>query len=268
MKDTVALKILNDEECRDYVVKIISLSLNLDEEMVRKNLKLIHPNIANSNKYKNQVTDVLLENDEMIIDIEGNYNQYESGKIKNTLYLGNLQVRQIKSRDKYQQINLNNFDYYKKGNFLYHSYMMEENSHKKRNDLLEIVDINLEYLSDISYNEIKKLDEKDLRWLLYIFVCKDKDLREQLYQEKRVMGIVSKKLEEVTQYLDELLFYDPDQLREEGMKNHYRKEGRKEEKIEVVKNLLKKDMDLIFIQEVTNMKKEKIIKIKEELAKK
>lgn len=71
MKDTVALKILNDEECRDYVVKIISLSLNLDEEMVRKNLKLIHPNIANSNKYKNQVTDVLLENDEMIIDIEG-----------------------------------------------------------------------------------------------------------------------------------------------------------------------------------------------------
>lgn len=88
--------------------------------------------------------------------------------------------------------------------------MMEENSHKKRNDLLEIVDINLEYLSDISYNEIKKLDEKDLRWLLYIFVCKDKDLREQLYQEKRVMGIVSKKLEEVTQYLDELLFYDPD----------------------------------------------------------
>lgn len=143
--------------------------------MVRKNLKLIHPNIANSNKYKNQVTDVLLENDEMIIDIEGNYNQYESGKIKNTLYLGNLQVRQIKSRDKYQQINLNNFDYYKKGNFLYHSYMMEENSHKKRNDLLEIVDINLEYLSDISYNEIKKLDEKDLRWLLYIFVCKDKE---------------------------------------------------------------------------------------------
>jgi len=53
LKDTVALKILNDEECRDYVVKIISLSLNLDEEMVRKNLKLIHPNIANSNKYKN-----------------------------------------------------------------------------------------------------------------------------------------------------------------------------------------------------------------------
>lgn len=33
------------------------------------------------------------------------------------------------------------------------------------------------------------------------------------------MGIVSKKLEEVTQYLDELLFYDPDQLREEGMKS-------------------------------------------------
>lgn len=58
---------------------------------------------------------------------------------------------------------MNNFDYYKKGNFLYHSYMMEENSHKKRNDLLEIVDINLEYLSDISYNEIKKLDEKDLK---------------------------------------------------------------------------------------------------------
>ena len=132
--------------------------------------------------------------------------------------------------------------------------MMEENSHKKRNDLLEIVDINLEYLSDISYNEIKKLDEKDLRWLLYIFVCKDKDLKEQLYQEKRVMGIVSKKLEEVTQYLDELLFYDPDQLREAGMKNHYRKE----EKIEIAKKMLEDGISPEFVQKYTLLLRKKI----------
>ena len=65
------------------------------------------------------------------------------------------------------QINVDCFDAYLKNEFIYHSVMMEEKYHIKRRDSnIDIYDINLDFLSELDYNQIRNLSEKDLKWLL------------------------------------------------------------------------------------------------------
>ena len=45
------------------------------------------------------------------------------------------------------------------------------------------MDINLDFLGSLDYTEVAKLNEEDLKWLLYVFVCKDKNLRKKIYQD-------------------------------------------------------------------------------------
>ena len=91
-------------------------------------------------------------------------------------------IRQTNKGKKYHhlkkihQINIDNYDLFKKGKFIYHSYLMEETLHLKRDDLVEVIDINLDFLSEIMYT-LKKLVKMDLRWLLYLFVCSDRKKR-------------------------------------------------------------------------------------------
>ena len=69
--------------------------------------------------------------------------------IKNSCYIANLMIRQFESGKGYKhfkkinQVNLNNYDLFKEGKFLYRSRVMEESCHIVRDDLIEIVDINL-----------------------------------------------------------------------------------------------------------------------------
>ena len=45
--------------------------------------------------------------------------------------------------------NINNYDLFKEGRFIYESSIREKVSHKKRDELITIYDINLEYLKKI-----------------------------------------------------------------------------------------------------------------------
>ena len=73
LKCWLAKKVLNDEECRDYLIRIIALSLNLEEEEVRKNIRLVDTSVGNKQELMHQETDVLLENDFFNVEINYNY---------------------------------------------------------------------------------------------------------------------------------------------------------------------------------------------------
>ena len=99
---------------------------------------------------------------------------------------------------------------------------------------IEIFDINVDLLTEIDYNEIEKLNERDLKWLLYIFVCGDKRLREEVYGESEMMKKVNQKVEKYNDPLDAYLFYDKKELDEAGMYQM----GMDEKAMDIAKKLL------------------------------
>ncbi len=233
LKGWIAKKVLNDEECRDYLIRIIALSLNLEEEEVRKNIRLVDTSVGNKQELMHQETDVLLEND--FFNVEINYNYCEEGMIKNSCYIANLMIRQFESGKGYKhfkkinQVNLNNYDLFKEGKYLYRSRVMEESCHIVRDDLIEIVDINLDFLSNIEYTEIKKFNEYDLQWLLYLFVCSENNKRKEIYHDTNFMRMVERMMNNLTKNLNEMLYYDPEEFRKNAEYKEGERDGEKKE---------------------------------------
>lgn len=143
--------------------------------------------------------------------------------------------------------------------------MMEEKYHLKRQDSnIDLYDINLDFLSELDYNQIRNLSEKDLKWLLYIFVCQDKKLKNNLYNKNRMMNKVEKKMENFMKEFDSLLYYNHDEFRAseiEELKQDAYKEGRKEgmeqgvkqNSIKIAKKMLSKNRSIEEIQEFTDL---------------
>ena len=131
-----------------------------------------------------------------------------------------------------------------------------------RDKNIEIYDINLDLLSKMDYNEIEKKNERDLKWLLYIFVCEDKRLRKEVYGGSEMMKKVNKKVEDYEQALDAYLFYDKKALDDAGIYEMGMDEGlaqgmiqgEKKKAIETAKKMLKKGIpveDIVYYTELS-----------------
>ncbi len=265
LNDEYAKKIFRSEDCREYVASVIAVVLNLKKEYVMENLTLINPNVNINENVKDQEVDTVYDTKENYINIEINYRNSKVSKIKNSAYIAQLYLKQVKPGEKYQikpivQININNYDYYKKNQFIYHSYVMEEEYHIVRDKNIEIYDINLDLLSKMDYNEIEKMNERDLKWLLYIFVCEDKRLRKEVYGGSEMMKKVNKKVEDYEQALDAYLFYDKKALDEEGIRELYLQDYQKE----TAKKMLEDNMSIELIMKYTGLTKDEIEAIQKE----
>ena len=175
INDKVIKKILNSEkkECREYLARIIGGVLNIDIETIKDNIELIEPDISsNINSVDSKVDSIYKLNDKYI-NIEINYNNKRIVTIKNNIYLYNMILRQIGSSREYKnvlsviQININNYDMFKEGRFLYESSLREKISGKVRDEMITVYDINLDYLKKIDYTKIIEGDY-NLEKILYI----------------------------------------------------------------------------------------------------
>ena len=195
--------------------------------------------------------------------------------MKNTSYIFELYLRQIRSYKDYEnlksvyQVNLDYFDEYKKGEFLYVTEQMEKKYHIPREDGLITIDINLDYLRKKGYNTIRK--DEVLERLLYLFVCSDKEVLDELYKGDKLMEEVRKEADRIVKDLDLLLYYDKDKMDqeyayetgEEHGRKEGKKEGRREKELEIAKNLIKENMSTELIKKVTGLTEEEILKLKE-----
>ncbi len=283
LKDDVATKIFTSEECFNYTASVISATLGVDFQYIKNNLKLLDPKIAQNIHNKGTVVDAVYTHDKFLINIEINYNSYEEGLVKNTLYIAQLLLRQTKPGDTYLktnmviQININAFDIYGEGDFIYKSYTMDEKYHKRREKLVDIYDINVDYLTNLGYNDVKDLKEEDLRYLLYIFVCSDEMIRKRLYKENPYMNEVFNKMEDLTQEFDGVLYYNRKEFLETISYNHGKDDGRaegievgkvegaKEKQLEIAKNILENtDLSLEIISKTTGLSLEEIQRLQKE----
>ena len=270
INDKVVKKILNSErrECREYLVRIISGVTGIDYKLLKDNIELITPEISGNANIINSTVDSIFKSKKEYFNIEINYNNSQIVEIKNNVYLYNLILRQVKRKEDYNkvnpviQININNYDKFKEGDFIYKSEMIETKYQKRRDKMITIYDINLEFLSSIDYNEIKKGNRYNLAKLLYIFICNNEGILDYIYNGDEIMLEIKDEFKSTIKELDEMLYYDPEELkrmiaeeeyrdaieegREEGIKEGREegiKEGIKEGKLETQKEIVKNMID-------------------------
>ena len=214
LKDKVASILFTSKDTREYTESVIAASLNLPLEIVRDNLVLKPVRVNTNIRTQYSEVDALYENNTSIINIEINYIDYKTLDVKNMKYVCHLLLNQTKINKKYiklkpiYQICINNYDVFKEKKFIYKSSLMEESLHKKRNDFINIIDINVDFLRNMDYTEIEKKEKNSLERLLYIFVCNDKEKRNKLYVGDDVMKKVEEKLSVLTEYFADELYYD------------------------------------------------------------
>ena len=262
LKDKVVNILLTDKDTRCYAEAIIAYAIDIPLEIVKDNLELITPRINDNVNTEYSMVDANYENDTSIINIEVNYRNTIKGRNRSMKYVCHLILKQIRKYNKglnikpIYQININNYDIYKKDKFIYKSYMMEETLHIKRDNMISIIDINMDFLKKKNYTEIKK--GNSLEKLLYILICEDKNELNKLYIGDGVMEKVREKLESLTDDFDNDLYYNL----EEFQKEENYELGMKTKSIEIAKNLLRKNLSDKDIIEVTNITIEELKEIK------
>ena len=274
LKDKVVKKLLNIENptCREYLVRLISASTGIDVRELRNNIELITPNINSNSNYVNNVSDVMVRDDKNYYNIEINYNNVPIAIIKNNVYMYSSILRQIRKSDDYKnvkaviQINIDNYDLFKRGEFVYDSMMIEKKHHIVRDNMLRVIDINLDFLSQIDYNEVKKGYKYNLEKLLYFFVCKDKELLEGIYDGNGLMRDISKIFNIDIDSLDEQLYYDYDEYMKEVSYEQGEIDGILKKQKEIINNMLENNFDKETILKITKLDEETLNEIIEELS--
>ena len=269
LKDKVVKKLLNSENptCREYLVRLISASTGINVKLLRNNIELVTPNINSNSNYVNSVSDVMVKDNENYYNIEINYNNVPIAIVKNNIYMYNSILRQVHKSDDYKnvkgviQININNYDLFGKGEFVYDSMMIEKKHHIIRDNMLRVIDINLDFLSNIDYNKIKKGNEYNLEKLLYFFVCNDKKLLDNIYNGNGLMRDISKIFNIDIEDLDKQLYYDYD----EYMKEVSYEQGEIDNRKKIIKNMLENNLDKDLMLKITNLKEEEFNKIIEDI---
>ena len=259
INDRAAKLLLTDINLRDYVCLIISKLLKLNYNYVKNNLELVHHGVNKNQNIKGKDTDALFENDYSVINFEFNTEYKSAYIIKNNMYVFHLYLRQLKPGEKENkikpiyQINVNNFDIYQKGEFIYKTQLCETTYHCIRDNKLVIYDINMDFLKKLSYNEIDGMPSDSLEKLFLVFYNREDFNYEQFYDGNPIMERVIKRLEEMWENFDDMLYYDVEKLRkavdDEAMKETIEKQVA--EKVEKREKEITKEITQKVTDEVT-----------------
>ena len=259
INDRAAKLLLTDINLRYYVCLIISKLLKLNYNYVKNNLELVHNGVNKNQNIKGKDTDALFENDYSVINFEFNTEYKSAYIIKNNMYVFHLYLRQLKPGEKENkikpiyQINVNNFDIYQKGEFIYKTQLCETTYHCIRDNNLVIYDINMDFLKKLSYNEIDGMPSDSLEKLFLVFYNREDFNYEQFYDGNPIMERVIKRLEEMWENFDDMLYYDVEKLRkaadDEAMKETIEKQVA--EKVEKREKEITKEITQKVTDEVT-----------------
>ncbi|MBQ3021188.1 MAG: hypothetical protein IJD92_03085 [Bacilli bacterium] len=285
INDKVVKKILTseEEENREYLVRIISGVTGIDKTLLKDNIKLVTNEISSNINTVNSVVDAVFDDNREYINIEINYNYSKTTIVKNNIYVYHMILRQVKKSKDYKkvtpviQININGYDLFGKNDFLYKTQMKEMKYNLIRDEMITVYDINLDFLRNIDYNKIKKGHISDLEKILYLFICDDKVLLDDMYKGDITMDKIRDDFDKITWERDSVLYYDPEDLnrqiieekveeevnkRMEEINKRLDKETKQTQKL-IVKNMIEKGLDDKIIKDVLNIDDETLKSCKE-----
>ena len=183
-------------------------------------------------------------------------------------YVLALLLRQLKPGEnnnikKVLQININNENPLKNGEFMGVSLFTDVLSGKVRYEDVIVVDYNLEYLRKKTYNEIASLQDDDIKKIFYAFTRENNDKYYDLYNNSELGQELLRRMEKMIENIDSVFFYDKSELakvvgEEIGFNNG---------KIETIKNLIKNKMPEEDIIKFAQISKEELDEIKKSMGK-
>ncbi len=301
--DTVFKSVLQDRNCEDYLVDIISGITKIERSFVKQNLVFKNSELSKEElEEKGKVTDLLIELRDNIINLEMNKKYYDGLFDKNDRYVDKVKEGLVTKGEKYGkqkkviQINFDNFELFDE-RIIIKFKMMDVEKGLIRSDYLfttdiEIYHINLKRVRDMYYNKsnLSKFERE-----LLIMTIDSMDELTKLTKGYKEMESVVKKISKLTKeeemqgiYIKEeqeefirqkIREYAAAKGYEEGVQNGVKQgikqgieqgvekgieEGMLAKQSEIVKNMLLRGIDIKVIKDVTRMSEEEIMKIDKE----
>ena len=291
MSDVVFKSVLQDRSCEDYLVDIIEGITKIDKEYIKRNLVFKNSELTKEEiEEKGKITDLLIELENNIINLEMNKYYYEGLFNKNDRYVTKLKEGMISKKERFAeekkviQINFNNFDMFDERVIIKFK-MMDPERHLIRSDYMRVTDteiyyVNLKRVRQKYYNkeELTKFEKE-----LLIMTTDNKEELRKISKGSKEMESVAKKISKLSKeeemqgiYLkEEQEAFIREQIRAYAMTDGYNdgmekglKEGHKEGALnkqkEIAKNLLKEGIDIKIISTSTGLSKGEIEKLKSE----
>lgn len=265
---------------RSYLSYIVSKITGIEESIIYNSLKYspVEFKIENKNE-KKKISDLIIEIDMHIINLEMNKKMNESIKNRNTAYIDKINIEQYKDKKDYKnskkviQINFNE-QKYEGEKIVYKFKMMEEELKLAYEDNKEIYVVDLEKIKNKCYN---RLEMNEFEKALSLLVSRNKEEAKDLSRGNDMLEEVFNNMEELNMNEVFLGMYDEEEENkkmmnsmkleglEEGIEQGIEqglKTGEKNKAIKIAKNMINKNIDINVISEVTGLSIEELENLK------
>ena len=221
IRDKFAKAIFANPVNSDYVIKYI-LALEQKDNIEILSYEVLYPEINTFKNLKDRITDAygVLNTSEglVLLNTEFNCNYTNESFLKNLVYICHMLLKYAdvssgKVYTKCIQININNFDVYGEGKFVYKEEIFPK-YRDKENVMLTRYNINVALLRKMSYDDIRKLNRDSLEYLSLICITNNK----KVFTSDKMMLRIVKELDAMQKNYDELIYYDPKKFHEAEMK--------------------------------------------------
>ena len=253
---------------RKYLSFIVSEITKIPEDIIYNNLKYSPVEFTIDNKReKKKISDLIIELDMHLINLEMNKKMNESIKNRNNLYLDKINVEQYKENKDYKngkkviQINFNE-KLYDGDKIIYKFKMMEEDLKISYEDNKEIYIVDLEKIKKMCYNG---LEMNNLEKALSILISRNKEEALNISKGNDMLEEVYKNMEELNMNDVFLGMYDQEEENKKmmnSMKLEGLETGEKNKSIEIAKNLIELNISIDDIIKATGLTKEEIENLK------
>ena len=213
--DPVFKSLLTNENNRGYLEDLISYITKIPKEIISKNMVVVNNQLP-IEKYNNKQmnTDILVEIERNVINLEMNA-QKEIGIFeKNAAYYQKLMVEQYKRSVDYRnikrviQINFNDFKYFSDEDIIIKFQMTSENGLYIDPVYGEVYHVNLAILKKLWYNEGKKQSLNDFDLKLLMLCASERETLDELAERDESLMNVKKNIEELSDDEDIIGLYD------------------------------------------------------------
>ncbi|MDD7149307.1 MAG: hypothetical protein PUH53_01290 [Mycoplasma sp.] len=252
IRDKFAKAIFANPVNSDYVIKYI-LALEQKENIEILSYEVLYPEINTFKNLKDRVTDAygVLNTSEglVLLNTEFNCNYTNESFFKNLVYICHMLLKYAdvssgKVYTKCIQININNFDVYGEGKFVYKEEIFPK-YRDKENVMLTRYNINVALLRKMSYDDIRKLNRDGLEYLSLICITNNK----KAFIGDKIMLRIVKELDAMQKNYDELIYYDPKKFHEAEMKEI----AIEKSNLAIAKKLIEKGSTKDFVIEITDI---------------
>jgi predicted transposase/invertase (TIGR01784 family) len=265
--DVVFKAFMMSEKTKEYKAKLIHLITGIDEDKLLEAEYVCKEFPVNNKKNKIYKSDIVVNVENNILNIEMNKIYYKGLFEKNNTYMNKIRSESFNRGEDYLeiekviQINIDNFTHYKGDKIIYKFEMREESTGELECENIESYHIDLEKLRRICYTNSER---KEQIKILTMFIAKEKSELDSLRSEEYMNDAINE-LERISRDEGIIGLYDAEEI-ERKVRNTQIKgaklEGIEQGKKEVAKKMLAEKIDIELIMKITELTKEEIEKLK------